>query len=220
MRHLVLLLVVGLAGCQSVMKFDPQGNVIELKGGKAMRAYVAMRQSQEREERYKALQAMATVPAVTPAGEATRAMLAQTILFQDSAGVEAASYHKAEAENNARPWSLAKTALWALPAWYLAFRDPSGNGEGISLSDGSSINVSASNSGSGGGGGVEGVPGAEQSRVMSIGIGGEMLNQTNFASGQISGPTEKLIQTKDSPGISPVLDDSGDGSGNEAGLLQ
>jgi hypothetical protein len=211
-------MVAGLAGCQSVMKLDSEGNVIELKGGKAMRAYVAMVQSREREERYKALQAMATAPVATPTGEATRAMLAQSIIFHDSAGIEAASYHKAEAQNNALPFNLGKTALWAVPAAYLAFRGPSGSGEGISLSDGSSINVSASNSGSGGSG-LEGVPG-EQNRVMSIGIGGEMINQTNFASGQISGPTEKLIQTKDSPGITPTLDDSGDGSGNDAGFLQ
>jgi hypothetical protein len=219
MKPLILLLVVGLAGCQSVMKLDSEGNVIELKGGKALRAYVAMVQAREREARYQALQAMATVKASTATGEATRAMLVQTMLFQDSAGVEAAAFHKAEAQNLARPWSLAKTALWAVPAAYLAFRGPSGNGEGISLDGGSSINVSASNSGSGGGG-IEGVPGAEQNRVMNIGVGGRMLNQTNFASGQISGPTEKLIQTKDSPGITPTLDDSGDGSNNEAGFLQ
>lgn len=218
-KIILIVMVVGLAGCQSVMKLDSDGNVIEIKGGKAMRAYVAMVQAREREERYKALQAMATVKAVTPAGEATRAMLAQTIIMHDSAGIEAAEYHKAEAQNNARPWSLAKTALWALPAWYLAFRDPSGDGNGISLSDGSSINVSASNSGSGGGG-VEGVPGAEQNRVLSIGIGGEQLNQVNFASGLIGGPAEKSIQVKDSPSASPALDDSGDGSGNEAGFLQ
>jgi hypothetical protein len=211
-------MVAGLVGCQSVMKLDSEGNVIEIKGGKAMRAYVAMVQSREREERYRALQAMATVPAATPAGEATRAMLAQTIIFHDSAGIEAAQYHKSEAQNIARPWSLAKTALWALPAWFLAFRNTDSGEGGVSLSDGSAITINASNSGSGGSG-LEGVPG-EQSRVMSIGIGGEMINQTNFASGQISGPTEKLIQTKDSPGISPVLDDSGDGSGNDAGFLQ
>jgi hypothetical protein len=223
MKPLLLLLVFGLAGCQSIMKLDSEGNVVELRGGKAMRAYVAMVQSKEREERYRALQAMATVPAVTPTGEATRAMLVQTMLFQDSAGVEAAAFHKAEAQNLARPWSLAKTALWAVPAAYLAFRGPSGDGEGISLDGGSSINVSASNSGSSGGAfGPDGllVPGGGQNRVMNIGVGGRMLNQTNFASGQISGPTEKLIQTKDSPGITPTLDDSGDGSNNEAGFLQ
>jgi hypothetical protein len=204
-------MVAGLVGCQSVMKLDSEGNVIEIKGGK-------MVQSREREERYRALQAMATVPAATPAGEATRAMLAQTIIFHDSAGIEAAEYHKSEAQNIARPWSLAKTALWALPAWFLAFRNTDSGEGGVSLSDGSAITINASNSGSGGSG-LEGVPG-EQNRVMSIGIGGEMINQTNFASGQISGPTEKLIQTKDSPGITPTLDDSGDGSGNDAGFLQ
>jgi hypothetical protein len=190
---------------------------VSIKGGKAMRAYVAMVQSREREERYRALQAMATVPAATPAGEATRAMLAQTIIFHDSAGIEAAQYHKSEAQNIARPWSLAKTALWALPAWYLAFRNTETGEGGISLSDGSSINVHASNSGSGSSG-VEGVPGGEQNRVLSIGIGGEQLNQTNFASGLIGGPAEKSIQVKDSPSASPALDDSGDGSGNDAGF--
>jgi hypothetical protein len=195
--------------------------VIELKGGKAMRAYVAMVQSREREERYRALQAMATAPVATPAGEATRAMLAQTIIFHDSAGIEAAAFHKSEAQaqNNARPWSLAKTALWALPAWYLAFRNTDSGEGGVSLSDGSAITINASNSGSGGSG-LEGVPGGEQNRVMSIGIGGEQLNQTNFASGLIGGPAEKSIQVKDSPSASPALDDSGDGSGNDAGFLQ
>ncbi len=206
-----------LSGCQSVMKLDSQGNVIELKGGKAMRAYVAMVQAKEREERYKALQAMATVKASTATGEATRAMLAQTILFYDSSGVEAQAYHKAEAQNNARPWSLAKTALWAIPAWYVAFGGAGGDeASGISLSDGSSITVNASNSGTF----QPGEAGGTSNRVLSIGLGGEQLNQTNFASGLIGGPAEKSIQVKDSPSASPALDDSGDGSGNEAGLLQ
>lgn len=93
---------------------------------------------------------------------------------------------------------------------------------GFSNSGGLSIN--ASNSGSSGGVvGPDGIPipGSAQNRVMNLSVGnGDRINQTNFASGQISGPTEKLIQTKDSPNIVPTLDDSGDGSGNEAGLLQ
>lgn len=230
MKALILLVVVGLAGCQSSMKLDPDGNVIELKGGKAMRAYVAMMQAREREERYKALQAMATVKATTATGEATRAMLAQTILFTDGASKESAAYHQAEVKQNARPWELAKTALWAIPAWYLAFNSGGGYAGGDSYEStievGGDLNASTSRSQALGGEGAGG------SLMQQISIGGfgqaaygpgttnPMLNwsgaqaQSQASGFSAAGTEDKVNSVRDNSSLS---DDDG---GNSAGLLQ
>jgi hypothetical protein len=229
MKPLVLLLVVGLVGCQSVMKLDPDGNVIELKGGKAMRAYVALMQAKEREERYKAYREMATVKASTAAGEATRAMLVQTMLFQDGATVEAAAFHKAEAANNAKPWDFAKTALWAIPAWYLAFNAGGGYAGGDSYDSeihvGGDLNASTSRSmaqgGEGGGGSL-----MQQISIGGFGQGawGEGVTNPMFnwsgaaAQSQASGfanagSEEKVNSVRDG---STLSDDDG---GNQTGLF-
>lgn len=235
MKAITLLLVVGLAGCMSSMKLDPDGNVIELKGGKAMRAYVALMQAKEREERYKALQAMATVKASTATGEATRAMLAQTILFTDGASKESAAFHTAEARNNERPWNFAKAALFAIPAWYLAFNSNGGYGGGDSYTSnievGGDLSASTSRSQALGGAGGEGGAGASGSLMQQISIGGfgqaaygpgvtnPMFNWSggqaqSQASGFAAGaPKDKVNSVRDNSSLS---DDDGQ---NSAGLF-